>query len=377
MPETPYDVLRVDKSATEKEIKKSYRRLALIYHPDKYKADKIPEINGKPVPEKTKDEFEEKFKKVNNAYHVLSDKERRDKYDQFGITDDSEMPPSSNIFNDFFNQFAGGNPFGEGGPFGHVFGSMFGHSNQPQKKRTMDSQHTLNVTLEEVYTGKVKHLNVVRRILCPECDGVGGKHPVSCADCGGQGHIVNVVRRGPMVQHSKHECSSCQGSKVQVTKSCKVCKGQKVVNSKDKMMIELHNTMMDGHQIVAHGKSHEKPGCVTGDIVFTIKFKEHKTFKIERGDNLYTEHKITLADALAGFEFKLTHLDGRILELACAEITAPNEIQKIKKMGFNENGHLYIKFLVQFPRGPVIDRSRVAALFDSHNFIGSDESMLS
>ena len=133
------------------------------------------------------------------------------------------------------------------------------------------------------------------------------------------------------------------------------------MNRKDRVTLELNNMMNDGHQICAQKKGNERPGYETGDILFTIRLKDHATYR-KQGNDLYTEQSISLTDALSGFDLKLKHLDGKMLNLEMREIISPGDVQVLRGVGFNPKGDLYVKFNITFPKGNILPKTKVAKL---------------
>lgn len=333
-----YEVLGVLKSATPDELKKAYRKAAIKNHPDK---------GGDP----------EKFKELAQAYEVLSDPEKREIYDQYGEDALKEGMggggASHNPF-DIFESFFGGSPFGGSG-----FGG--GSSRGRRQKQGEDVVHPLKVSLEEMYTGVSKKLSLSRNILCPKCKGKGSKSGASsrCSGCQGSGMRVSIRQLGPgMIQQMQHVCSDCRGSGETISDKdkCGQCKGSKVVQDKKVLDVNVEKGMQHSQKIVFQGEADEAPDTITGDIVFVLQLKEHPKFK-RKGDDLYIEHTLTLAEALCGFEFMLKQLDGRqlLLKSSPGEIIKPGQYKAVNDEGMPVyqrpfmRGRLYVHFNVDFP----------------------------
>ncbi|GLJ30744.1 hypothetical protein SUGI_0609300 [Cryptomeria japonica] len=333
-----YEVLGVSKSASADELKKAYKKAAIKNHPDK---------GGDP----------EKFKELAQAYEVLSDPEKREIYDQYGEDALKEGMggggASHNPF-DIFESFFGGSPFG-----GSAFGG--GSSRGRRQKQGEDVVHPLKVSLEELYTGISKKLSLSRNILCPKCKGKGSKSGASsrCSGCQGSGMRVSIRQLGPgMIQQMQHVCSDCRGSGETISDKdkCGQCKGNKVVQDKKMLEVNVEKGMQHGQKIVFQGEADEAPDTITGDIVFVLQLKEHPKFK-RKGDDLYIEHSLTLAEALCGFQFTLKQLDGRqlLLKSSPGEIVKPGQYKAINDEGMPAyqrpfmRGRLYIHFSVDFP----------------------------
>jgi DnaJ homolog subfamily A member 2 len=274
-----YKLLEVEKNATQDEIKKAYRKLAVKHHPDK---------GGDP----------EKFKEITRAYEVLSDAEKRSKYDRFGeagIENDGGGDPS-----DIFEAFFGGGGRGGGG--------------SRKRQKTKDVVQPLKVTLEQLYMGTTKKMAITRQVIDKQ------KGVKECRSCDGRGVKVEVIRMGPMIQQMQSACRDCGGQ------------GRSFQTKQEREVLEVHvqKGSPDGHKVVFREMADEHPDADAGDVVFVLKQQEHADFK-RKGADLYIERKISLVEALCGFQIELTHLDGRKLLIK----TQPGEIVKPMAQGFD------------------------------------------
>eukprot|EP00268_Persea_americana_P045681 TRINITY_DN466_c0_g1_i1.p1 TRINITY_DN466_c0_g1~~TRINITY_DN466_c0_g1_i1.p1 ORF type:complete len:418 (-),score=118.67 TRINITY_DN466_c0_g1_i1:400-1653(-) len=328
-----YDILGVSNSASQDELKKAYRKAAIKNHPDK---------GGDP----------EKFKELSQAYEVLSDPEKREIYDQYGEDALKEGMGggggSHNPF-DIFESFFGGGAFGGGSSRGR------------RQKQGDDVVHSLKVSLEDLYNGASKKLSLTRNVLCPKCKGKGSKSGASgrCYGCQGTGMKISTRRIGPgMIQQMQHVCNDCKGSGEVISDKdkCTRCKGNKVAQEKKVLEVHVEKGMQHGQKIVFEGEADEAPDTVAGDIVFVLQLKEHPKFK-RKSDDLYVEHTLSLTEALCGFQFALTHLDGRQLLIKSdpGEVIKPGQHKAINDEGMPQyqrpfmKGRLYIQFNVEFP----------------------------
>jgi len=276
-----YKQLEVEKSANDSEIKKAYRKLAVKHHPDK---------GGDP----------EKFKEITRAYEVLSDSEKRSKYDKFGeegIDGDGGGGDPTDIFEQFFG---GGGRRGGGG--------------SKKKQKTKDVVQPLKATLEQMYNGATKKMAITRQVIDKQ------KGVQMCSGCDGRGVKVQVVRMGPMIQQMQSACDQCGGQ------------GKSFKTKQDREVLEvmIQKGSPDGHKIKFAEMADEHPDADAGDVIFTLKQQEHPLFK-RKGANLYVERKVSLVEALCGFELEITHLDGRKLLIK----TSPGEIIKPMMQGFD------------------------------------------
>ncbi|KAL6567011.1 hypothetical protein OROMI_015415 [Orobanche minor] len=330
-----YEVLGVPKSASPDDLKKAYKKAAIKNHPDK---------GGDP----------EKFKELAQAYEVLSDPEKREIYDQFGEEGLKEQAGGGGMHDpfDIFSSF-----FGAGGsPFGGVGGSR-----GRRQRRGEDVVHPLKVSLEDVYLGTTKKLSLSRNVLCSKCSGKGSKSGASlkCSGCQGTGMKVSIRQLGPgMIQQMQHPCNTCKGTGETISDKdrCTQCKGEKVAQEKKVLEVHVEKGMQNGQKITFPGEADEAPDTVTGDIVFVLQQKEHPKFK-RKGEDLFVEHSLSLTEALCGFQFILSHLDGRQLLIKSdpGEVVKPNSYKAINDEGMPMyqrpfmKGKLYIHFSVDFP----------------------------
>ncbi|KAI9073341.1 hypothetical protein K1719_044682 [Acacia pycnantha] len=328
-----YEILGVSKDASQDDLKKAYKKAAIKNHPDK---------GGDP----------EKFKELAQAYDVLSDPEKREMYDQYGEDALKEgMGGGSGVHDpfDIFQSFFGGSPFGGGGSRGR------------RQRRGEDVVHPFKVSLEDLYLGTSKKLSLSRNVLCSKCNGKGSKSGASlkCAGCQGTGMKVSLRHLGPsMIQQLQHPCNECKGTGETINDKdrCPQCKGEKVVQEKKVLEVIVEKGMQNGQKITFPGEADEAPDTITGDIVFVLQQKEHPKFR-RKGEDLFVEHTLSLAEALCGFQFVLTHLDGRQLLIKSnpGEVVKPDSYKAINDEGMPMyqrpfmKGNLYIHFTVDFP----------------------------
>lgn len=346
-----YEILNVSKSSGQDELKKAYKIAALKNHPDK---------GGDP----------EKFKELAQAYEVLSDPEKREIYDQYGEDALKEGMGGGGAGNnpfDIFEQFFGGGGFGGGG-----FGGS--SSRGRRQRRGEDVVHSLKVSLEDMYNGTSKKLSLSRKVLCVKCKGKGSKSGASGRCYGCQGSGVKMVTRqiGPgMIQQMQLVCPDCRGAGEVISDKdrCSQCKGNKVTQEKKVVEVHVEKGMQHGQKIVFQGEADEAPDTVTGDIVFVLQLKEHPNFK-RKFDDLYVERTLSLTEALCGFQFALTHLDGRQLLIKSnpGEVIKPDQYKAINDEGMPHHqrpfmkGRLYIHFDVEFPESGVLSPDKRRSL---------------
>lgn len=324
-----YDILNVDKSSTQEQIKKSYRKLALKYHPDRTKLDKT--------------DAEEKFKEISMAYDILGDTEKREKYDKFGLDALKNMDSGQE----------GVNPF-------DLFGNIFGQNNAPQQYATPSRKEVCEITLEQLYNEETIEFTIKKQIICDECLGIGAKSRssfISCRECNGTGQILKIMQIGPgFLSQTQTQCGSClgKGKTIKPGEECMRCKTHRIIKKKTNYNIELKNTYSNGHEVVFKGEGDQHPDAnVYGDLIVKLKCKSHDNFVLEN-NNLIYKMNISLIEALCGFKFNIFHLDNRILLLNSEEIIEPNMKKVILGEGVNPSGNLIIIFNILFPKNKKI-----------------------
>lgn len=318
-----YEVLGVQKDASEDEIKKAYRKLAKANHPDLHPGDK---------------ECEERFKEINEAYEVLSDPDKRAKYDQFGHAafDPSAGGPGGAGFGGF-----GG--FGDifGGGFGDIFGDIFGGGfggGQTQRsgpRRGENLRVRLNITFEEAAFGCEKEINVGRVEQCPDCKGTGcapGTTPEVCPDCKGTGS-VRTTQRTPfgMVQTSG-ACKKCGGRGKIIHQPCPRCGGRGAVRKNQTIKVKIPAGIDDGQTLNLRGKGNTGlDGGPAGDLLITVFVKPHPLFERD-GNSVLMEMPVSFAQAALGAEIEVPTIDGRV-KLTIPEGTQPGSVFRLRGKG--------------------------------------------
>jgi len=341
-----YEVLGVAPDATEAELKKAYRKLALKYHPDKN-----PEAG-------------DKFKEISHAYEVLSDSQKRGIYDQFGedgLNGQGGMGGGMDA-EDLFSQLFGGGMFGGGGRRGQPSGP----------RRGKDIAHSLKVSLEDFYMGKTTKLALQKHVLCSKCNGRGGKEGAvqTCRNCNGQGVKVSLRQMGPMVQQIQQPCHECRGEGQIINEKdrCNACHGKKIVSERKVLEVFIDKGMKNGQKITFAGEGDQLPDIIPGDIIIVLEEKPHDRFE-RKGDDLLYNAKIDLLTALAGGQFAITHLDGRVLvvNILPGETIKNGQMKMIPNEGMptyrhHNTGNLYIRFDVDFPQPNWTDADTIKQL---------------
>jgi len=324
-----YELLNCPKDATQNEIKKAYRKIAMKAHPDK----------GGDV---------EKFKEINEAYEILSNEEKRATYDKYGKDGLKDGGPGG--MDDIFSMFTGGGP----------------RRQQQGAKKTKPVMKEVQVKLEEVYAGKVVKMPIKKRICCESCGGKGGKNIKTCGDCKGQGFKIKTQMLGPgMIQQSQVPCNACRGEGKQFDEKdrCTVCKGEKIKDVEKILEIPIEKGIPDEKTILFAGEGNEMPGAMAGDLHVRVSVKPHPVFE-RKGADLFMKKKISLLEALVGVNFKLKQLDGTDLTIcsAPADVISTGEMKVIQGKGMPfygdamSHGNLIIQFDIEFPKGEQIKK---------------------
>lgn len=288
-----YKLLEIDKNASDAEIKKSYKRLAMKYHPDR----------NSDAPETA----EVKFKQIKEAYEILSDPKKRSAYDQFGH---AEVDPSMRGGSGF-GGFSGAEGFGD--IFGDVFGDIFGGGRQRSggAQRGSDLRYNLELTLEQAVAGTEVKIRVPVLVSCTECNGSGAKKgstPVTCTTCHGHGQ-VRMQQGFFSVQQT---CPTCHGTGKQIKDPCRKCYGQGRVQDTKTLSVKVPAGVDTGDRIrlAGEGEAGERGGPA-GDLYVQIQVKEHAIFTRDNAD-LYCEVPINFPTACLGGEIEVPTLDGKV-----------------------------------------------------------------
>ena len=297
-----YEVLGVQKTATDDELKKAYRKLAKKYHPDMNPGDK---------------EAEAKFKEVNEAYEVLSDQDKRARYDQFGFAGvDPNYGAGAGAGG--FGGFSG--DFGDlGDIFGDLFGSAFGGGGRRQSRtgpmKGQNIRTTVTITFEEAAFGCKKEVTINRAEKCSSCDGSGcetGTTAEICPDCRGTGSVRKVQRTMLGNMATEQPCSRCSGSGKIIHSPCKNCQGTGSERRQRKINVNIPAGIDDGQAIALHGEGHNgRNGGPAGDLIVEVRVRPHDIFQRE-GDHIYCEIPISFTQAALGCDLEVPTIDGKV-----------------------------------------------------------------
>lgn len=370
-----YAILGISKDASDDDIRKAYRSLAMKWHPDKNPNNK--------------EEAEAKFKEISGANDVLSDPEKRAKYDQFGICDgegpqfEDGFPDLSEVLGGMFGgmggmgggfpgMFAGGIPgMGGMGGMGGMFGGMGGFpgmggmggmgGSRPKPKPVQEIK--IKLTLNEVYTGCEKLIEIPSNKKCDKCDGFGNtdKKKDTCSVCKGRGMRVMVRQMGNMIQQQTVPCDSCgtKGFVKNKDKECGKCTGKGVLNniSTKKITIPKNFDYMTKMKLNNYG-NYDPESETSADVFIIYEFKELDTHNIEIFNqyDMILDHKINISDALSGYSMYYDHPDGKKYLFKFDDVIKHGDVKYIKSLGlpYSDNndsgrGKLFIRFKYIYP----------------------------
>ena len=348
-----YEVLGVNKGASDDEIKKAYRQAAKKYHPDLHPGDK---------------EAEEKFKEVNEAYEVLSDKEKKARYDQFGH---AGVDPN-------YGAGGAGSPFGQDIDFGDIFSSFFGgfggrrSANPNAPRRGSDIETQLYISFEEAAKGCKKTVQYQAVSTCKDCNGTGaqkGTSPKTCSACGGRGQVtINQHTPFGVVQTSR-PCDACRGRGKIIETPCRTCNGRGQVRRKKTVEVNIPAGINDDQvlNVAGHGNSGTNGGPA-GDLHVYIGIRPHPIFE-RRGDDVWCDLPITFTQAALGATVTVPTLDGKA-SYDIHEGTQPGDVFKLKGKGIQHlgskgRGDQYVKVVIEVPKNLNSKQKQLIREFDS------------
>lgn len=350
-----YEILGVSKDASDQEIKRAFRKLALKYHPDRNKGNK---------------EAEEKFKEINEAYQVLSDPQKRAQYDQFGTTDFSNMGGG-------FDSNFGGFDFSDFGGFGDIFDSFFGggfSSSRSSRRRNAprkgaDLEYNINLTFEEAVFGVEKEIIIYRNEKCDKCGGTGAKagtSPVTCDRCGGTGQI-KIERNTPLGSFvSVTTCDKCGGKGTIIREVCTNCYGRGTVRKRRRIKINIPAGVDNGNVLPLRGQGEPgENGGPSGDLYVRISVSPHPQFKRD-GADIYIDKHISFGKAVLGAEIKVPTIDGNV-KYRIPRGTQSGTVFRLKNKGVQKvnsklRGDQYVKVIVDIPTK--LNDAQLKALYD-------------
>ncbi|MBP3944041.1 molecular chaperone DnaJ [Sphingobacteriaceae bacterium WQ 2009] len=324
-----YDILGVSRSADEKEIKSAYRKLAVKYHPDKNPGDTA---------------AEDKFKEAAEAYDVLSNAEKRQRYDQFGHAGNSASGGGygggSMNMDDIFSQF--GDIFGGGGhPFESFFGGGGGGGQRGGGRRVVKGTNLrikVKLTLEEIAKGVEKKVKVNKQVSCHTCDGSGAKDKSSyhtCSTCKGAGSVRRVTNTILGQMQTTSTCPTCNGEGVEITAKCTTCKGEGLERGEETITINIPAGVSEGMQLSMNGKGNAAPrDGIAGDLIILIEETPHESLKRD-GLNVIYDLYVNFVDATLGTSVEIPTIDGKA-KIKIEAGTQSGKILRLKGKGIPE-----------------------------------------
>lgn len=317
-----YDILGVARNASADEIKKAYRKLAIKFHPDKNPGDK---------------EAEEKFKEAAEAYEVLSNQEKRQRYDQFGHAGPAGgFGGGSMNMEDIFSQF--GDIFGGGSPFESFFGGGGQTRGGRRVQRGSNLRIKVKLTLSEIANGVEKKIKVSKSVHCQTCDGTGARDKSSfhtCSTCGGSGAVRRVTNTILGQMQTTSTCPTCNGEGTQITSKCNVCHGDGVVRGEETISINIPAGVSEGMQLSMSGKGNAAPrGGIPGDLIILVEEVPHETLKRE-GNNIIFDLHISFVDAALGSSVEVPTINGKA-KIRIEPGTQGGKILRLKGKGVPE-----------------------------------------
>ena len=339
-----YNILGVDRNATDDDIKKAFRKLSMQWHPDRHAND---------TPEKKK-EAEEKFKEIAEAYGVLSDKEKREKYDRFGSVDGPDMSGFGDFGgmtpDDIINMFAGRHSgFGGFGGFGGFDGfGGFGRRQKETVKPGDDKVFMMALSIEDVMCGTSKEFEYVIDTRCGHCNGQGGSGISQCQHCHGTGMVTEVQRHGFSIIQNSYPCPHCHGTGKTVKDTCKECNGTGFKQTKKKVTVNVKPGMQEGQQIIFenYGNESKSPLGHNGDLIvrFSYKFDKNKYAVANKNGYLtiFEQVDIPYYDCILGAEKKITLPNKKEVKYKVPENTGHGNIITLKGEGINGNDYVLV-----------------------------------
>ena len=352
-----YEVLGVNKNATDDELKKAYRKLAKKYHPD--------------ANPDNKKEAEAKFKEVNEAYETLSNPQKRKMYDQFGTADPQGFGGAGGPFGGQGGYYSyngsGFDGFGDFGDLGDIFSSIFGGGfgggrnssakrNGPRKGADLNVR--MEITFEQAFLGVEKEIVVTRDEECQKCHGTGAKpgtSPIKCPTCHGTGQVTQVQNTILGQMQTTRTCTSCHGTGEIINEPCDNCHGKGKVRKQPRIKVKIPAGIDDNQTVVLRGEGEPgTKGGPKGDLYITVKIKRHNIFT-RKGNQVLCEIPITITQATLGAELEIPMVDGTKEKYKIPEGTQTGTKFTIRNKGFkainsNSAGDFVFTVTVQTPK---------------------------
>ena len=361
-----YEVLGVDRNASANDIKKAYRKLAIQYHPDKNPGDK---------------EAEEKFKEAAEAYSVLSDADKKARYDQFGFEGVSGaggggFSGAGMDMNDIFSMF--GDILGGRGGFGG-FGGFGGGSDGPQKHRGSDLRVKARLSLQEIANGTTKKFKLKKYVACTHCNGSGaeGNSYETCPECKGTGRIIRTQQSFFGMMRSEVPCPHCQGEGKIIKNKCSHCHGEGIVLGEEVVEVQIPAGVVEGMQLSMRGKGNAgKRGGINGDLLIVIEEEKHPELIRDENDLIYSLLLDIPTATLGGFA-EIPTIDGKA-KVTIDPGTQPGKVLRLRGKGLPTlngygKGDIVVNISVYIPETLSKEEKKVIEQFrESNNFRPSE-----
>lgn len=370
-----YEVLGVNKSATDDEIKKAYRKIAIKYHPDRNPGNK---------------EAEEKFKEAAEAYDVLHDPQKRQQYDQFGFD-----APGGGFggfggggfsTDDIFSMF--GDIFGGHGGFSGFGGGFGGGQHQAPQYRGADLRIKVTLSLQEIATGTTKKFKVKKDVCCDACHGSGaeaGSQPTTCPHCNGSGVVMKTVRTMLGIMQTQTECPECHGEGKIIKNKCKQCGGTGVVKGDEVVEVKIPAGVAEGMIVNVPGKGNAGPhNGINGDIQVYIAEEKNDTF-VRDGNDVVYNLLLDIPTAILGGSVEIPTIDGSKVKIKIEPGTQPGKTLRLRGKGLpavqgygRGTGDLVVNISVYIPKTLTKEELKtIEGLRGSDNFKGDNETKAS
>ncbi|MBQ4062651.1 MAG: molecular chaperone DnaJ [Bacteroidaceae bacterium] len=362
-----YEVLGVDRNASASDIKKAYRKKAIEYHPDKNPGNK---------------EAEEKFKEAAEAYSVLSDPDKKARYDQFGFEGVSGAAGGGGFgqgmdMNDIFSMF--GDIFGGGGGFGGFSGFGGGRSSGPAKFRGSDLRVKVKLTLQEIANGVTKKFKLKKNVACQHCGGSGaeGNATETCPECGGTGRVVRTQQSFFGMMRTEVACTRCNGTGKIIKNKCKHCNGEGVVMGEEVVEIQIPAGVADGMQLSMRGKGNAgKHNGINGDLLIQVEEEKHPQLVRDDNDLIYSL-LLDIPTATLGGVAEIPTIEGKA-KVTIDAGTQPGKVLRLRGKGLPSlngygRGDIVVNVSVYIPESLSRDEKKAMENFkESDNFRPSE-----
>lgn len=362
-----YEVLGVDRNASASDIKKAYRKKAIEYHPDKNPGDK---------------EAEEKFKEAAEAYSVLSDPDKKARYDQFGFEGVNGAGGAGGFgagmdMNDIFSMF--GDIFGGGGGFSGFGGFGGGRSSGPAKFRGSDLRVKVKLTLQEIANGVTKKFKLKKNVACQHCGGSGaeGNATETCPECNGTGRVVRTQQSFFGMMRTEVACTRCNGTGKIIKNKCKHCNGDGVVMGEEVVEIQIPAGVADGMQLSMRGKGNAgKHNGINGDLLIHVEEEKHPQLVRDENDLIYSL-LLDIPTATLGGVAEIPTIDGKA-KVTIDAGTQPGKVLRLRGKGLPSlngygRGDIVVNISVYIPESLSRDEKKAMESFkESDNFRPSE-----